>query len=218
MSLRVRSIFESIDGEVNRFHQGRRTIFVRLAGCNLRCRYCDTERAQSLTSGKYMKIERVIKTINGMGLNKVTITGGEPLLQLHEVIELIDGLDGYQISVETNGTISIENIPDYVCIVMDYKLPSSGENGTTFDSNLDMLEETDFIKFIIATIDDFMEAMKICKRLENRTIPGLAFSPLHGELDPATLVDWLKEHGPAEAILNLQLHKYVWPDAGVTEV
>ena len=88
--------------------------------------------------------------------------------------------------------------------------------------NLNLLEGSDFVKFVIAGREDFMEALKICKKFdyrENRSaIPYLAFSPLHGKLDPATLVDWLKEYGPADAILNLQLHKYIWPDAGDAEV
>ncbi len=123
--MNVTEIFTSIDGEVNHFGQGVMTTFIRLAGCNLACSYCDTPKAHH--AGKQMTIPTILLNVIELGCRKITITGGEPLLQAEETLPLIDILttEGYDVSIETNGTLYIplsyiryEN----VSWVVDYKL------------------------------------------------------------------------------------------------
>ena len=91
--MRIHSIFKSINGEVNKYHQGSICIFIRLAGCSLRCKYCDTVQAQSPDSGKEMNIDEIInEVVKFKNCYRITITGGEPLLQEAELEELVDRL------------------------------------------------------------------------------------------------------------------------------
>ena len=103
--MKIRSIFTSVDGEINDFHQGRLSVFVRLAGCNLNCSYCDTKYAQSIKAGTEKSISEIVSNVCKFNLDKVTITGGEPLLQADEVKILIKELStkGKKITIETNG-------------------------------------------------------------------------------------------------------------------
>jgi len=216
------SIFESIDGEVNAFGQGIFTVFVRLAKCNLRCSYCDT--TFSFDKGTIMSVDDVVESIESFGIHKVTITGGEPLLQRNEVELLLDKLilKGYNISIETNGSQPV--IPEYafhdnVCWVYDYKLPSSKMQDKMNNSHFVDLRDTDYVKFVINDATDFKEAMRIHRILVNdmNCIANFAYSPVHDVFDPADLVKNLPSDLRDGTFINLQLHKLIWPHCGVDE-
>jgi len=145
--LRVSEIFHSIQGESS--HAGRPCVFVRLAGCNLRCRWCDSE--YTFTGGEKMALEDVVGRVKSYGCNLVEITGGEPLAQ-REALDLIAGLldDGFEVLIETSGSIDIAPVDRRAKIILDVKCPGSGEADKNLWSNLDVLREHDEIKFVIA--------------------------------------------------------------------
>lgn len=218
--MNVYAIFLSIDGEVNLFGQGNLSVFLRLAGCNLRCAYCDTIQAQGERSGKEYSIENVVREISGFPrIGKITITGGEPLIQQQSVQELCRILKiqrkRINISIETNGSILIEPWKYYgASFVADWKLPSSGMSMNMEADNFRYLGHDDVIKFVISDRLDFDEALYTIKRL----IPAgcrarYAFSPMltddRGQDKERInrLAEWMLKNPVPEAILNIQLHK-----------
>src|SRR5690606_33378275 len=105
---------------------GLPTVFVRLTGCPLRCVYCDTEYA--FYGGQRMAIDDVIAEVKKLNAPWVTVTGGEPLAQksCHTLLEKLCD-EGYAVSLETSGALSIAEVDSRVSIILDLKTPSSGE-------------------------------------------------------------------------------------------
>ncbi len=207
--MRLYQMFPSIDGEVNNFHQGALTTFIRLAGCNLACSFCDTDYAQYYDSGLEVNIDEVIKRIEYFGIRKVTITGGEPLLQQDEVNKLCAKLHGYRITIETNGSIPIDRAPGAFYIV-DYKLPSSGMFEKMKTRIFLDLKRNDFIKFVIKDFEDFKLARDIVKFLRGgykKCEAGIAFSPVMPDCNPENLVIWMKKWPVDKVVLSVQIHK-----------
>lgn len=209
MALTVNELFYSIQGEST--WSGLPCGFVRLSGCNLRCRYCDTRYA--FEHGDPMDVDDIVHRLQRLGCSHVTITGGEPLLQ-EETPELISRLlrDGFKVSMETNGSRDI-GIVDAQCIkVMDIKCPSSGMQACNRMDNLERLGPWDQVKFVIADQQDYQFALMMAGRLVDRIKAGnLLFSPVHGVLSARDLARlMLRDHAPAR--LQIQLHKYLWPD------
>lgn len=228
LALRVISLFLSIDGEVNARGQGTPSFFIRLAGCNLRCWQdrggCDT--TYSFGAGTEMSVESLLERVRISGCPKVTLTGGEPLLQRGPALEaLLRGLarEGIFISLETNGSLP----PDFAgrdCVgslVYDYKCPSSGctDRMLPFARMYQQLGPQDFIKFVIADEADYACARACVQTARTLAVPPgagpvLAFSPMiPGGLAPDALVARLLEDRLFEVRLNLQIHKFIWPDA-----
>jgi 7-carboxy-7-deazaguanine synthase len=213
-TLMVYSIFKSIDGECNSAGQGALTIFIRLAGCNLRCQYpCDTQYSFNVDPFMKMTIPSILEKVRSMGIRKVTITGGEPLLQMDSLLDLIMALkhEGYQISIETNGSLPWGRLiaANVDCIVADYKLPTSGmEDKMIGEENFAALGKSDFVKFVIMSRKDFNRAIMIHRRLKLAgCIATFAFSPVHGVLSPVLLLKWMMKSKLDGGILNIQLHK-----------
>ena len=220
-TLDVHSIFSSVDGEVNYYGQGRPTTFIRLNRCNLRCQYCDTVRAQKPGLGLgEMEIAHILGQVIKAGTRKVTITGGEPLLQTEGLMVLVKELRalGQAITIETNGTQAINwarrkdsNLGPYW--IVDWKLPSahvvrSEMNREAFRS----LEPCDYVKFVIATKEDFEEATSYAiPKLDYWGCRAtLAFGPCEGgEVLPAQLIAMMHDAGLSHAVLNVQLHKLI---------
>jgi 7-carboxy-7-deazaguanine synthase len=203
--LRVTEIFHSIQGEST--HAGRACVFVRLTGCNLRCRWCDSE--YTFTGGEKVSLEDVIQRVGSYGTKLVEITGGEPLAQ-REAFELIEGLcdGGYEVLIETSGSIDIAPVDPRAKLIIDVKAPGSGEAGQNLWSNFDRLRAHDEIKFVLADRGDYDWARRIIaeRRLDRWTI---LFSPVWGELELKPLAEWmLADHVPAR--LQTQLHKHIW--------
>ncbi|MFC2154052.1 7-carboxy-7-deazaguanine synthase QueE [Candidatus Altiarchaeota archaeon] len=159
--MKVSEIFASIQGE-GRF-VGLPQVFVRLAGCNLRCSWCDTEYA--LKDGEDMSINEVVEEIQRFGLTSVCITGGEPMLQVKEIRQLISSLKGkgYSIVLETNGTTYDEDVFNLVNVVAcDMKPPSSGQKSD--ESILKRLDEKDYVKIVIQDEGDYEFAKRIISK------------------------------------------------------
>lgn len=214
-------IYKSIQGESS--FAGVPCIFVRLAGCNLRCAWCDSE--YTFAGGTRMSEDEVVAEIQKLApVTLVEFTGGEPLLQEREVIPLMERLlsAGYELMIETSGERPLERVPRAVHKIVDVKCPGSGEAGSFRMANLDCLTERDEVKFVIANRADYEFAREFIRehRLEKRAGAVLlspAFSKVptpqrtteNALLDPRELVEWMLEDG-LPARLSLQIHKYVW--------
>ncbi len=209
-SLDLCEFFVSISGEGS--HAGSPAIFLRTAGCNLRCTWCDTSRAWG--DGKRIERGKVLDAILAQLPRLVILTGGEPLQQTAIpwlAQELIRA--GRRVSVETNGSLDIEILPPGAHVVLDIKAPSSGEMDKMDFDNLTRLQPGDDLKFIIADRQDFDW---VCQLLELRTPANgvnIFVSCAFQLLEAATLATWLIESGLA-ARLQLQLHRYLWPEGG----
>jgi 7-carboxy-7-deazaguanine synthase len=207
--LRVTEIFHSIQGESS--FAGLPCVFVRLAGCNLRCRWCDSE--YTFTGGEKVPLDEVIARVASHGCRLVEVTGGEPLAQ-PEALDLIGRLcdQGYEVLIETSGSIDTADVDPRVRLILDVKCPGSGEAEKNHWPNLGRLKEIDEVKFVIADRRDYEFAREVIERhqLGARTV---LFSPVWGEMELKTLAEWmLADRVPAR--LQTQLHKHIWgPDA-----
>jgi len=201
--MRVTEIFHSIQGESS--HAGRPCVFVRLTDCNLRCRWCDSE--YTFTGGEKMSLDAVMERVRAYGCELVEITGGEPLAQA-EAFELIARLceEGFEVLIETSGSIDIVPVDRRAKIILDVKCPGSGEAAKNRWENLDALRPHDEVKFVIADRADYDFARRI---VEERKLRNALFSPVWGEMDLKTLAEWmLADRVPAR--LQTQLHKHIW--------
>ncbi len=208
--MKVCEIFTSIQGESS--YAGLLCTFIRIAGCNLRCSYCDTTYAYH--GGRELSEEDIISEVRRAGISLVEITGGEPLLQ-KEVFHLIKRLleEGYKVLIETNGSINIKDIDRRAVIILDIKTPGSGMSEEKMDlSNLDNIKDTDEIKFVITDRTDYEWSNDMIYRYNLINKCRLLLSPAYGILPPEDLVRWMLEDR-LKARLNLQLHKYIFgPD------
>ena len=203
--LRVTEIFHSIQGESS--HAGRPCAFVRLTGCNLRCRWCDSE--YTFTGGERMEIDDILTQVKGYGSKLVEITGGEPLAQ-SESLDLIRRFcdEGFEVLIETSGSIDIEPVDRRATIILDIKCPGSGEVEKNRWENLQHLKPKDEIKFVIADRADYDWAKQIIsdRGLKRWTV---LLSPVWGEMDLKSLAEWMLADG-VPARLQTQLHKHIW--------
>lgn len=206
MSLLVTEIFRSIQGEST--FAGWPCAFVRLTGCNLRCRWCDTSYAYE--GGTEMGADEVLGRIEALGGELIEFTGGEPLLQ-PKAVDLANALaaSGRTVLVETNGSLDISVLTPEVVAIVDMKGPSSDQAGRMDLKNLERLRERDEVKFVIAHRGDYAHMLELLPRIDTKRNVVNA-SPLFGELPPAELADWILEDG-LNVRLNLQQHKHIWP-------
>jgi len=209
--LHVSEIFRSIQGESSR--AGLPCKFVRLRGCNLHCRYCDTRYAAD-EEGEPMSVAAVVERLASMEGNLTCITGGEPLLQT-ACRELCSRLlaTGQTVLVETNGSLDLSVLPSEVVRVMDVKCPGSGHAGTTLSSNLSRLKPHDEVKFVISDRPDFEWAVRYVNAHGLLKRAGVLFAPVHGCLSLPDLAGWILEVG-LDIRLQPQLHKLIWPHGG----
>lgn len=210
--MNVIEIFDSIDGE-GKF-AGHLATFIRFAGCNLRCTYCDTVYA--FTGGKDMSIDEIVTATQKIGNKHVTITGGEPLLQkgIKSLIEILCQY-GYIVNIETNGSIDISSYVKLpVCITMDYKTISSGVNHYMHMNNLCLLRDCDVLK-IVCRESDFKDIEDLLRQYEIKA--DIYISPIYSKAKPSELVKFAKllrnKNICNDVIVQLQLHKIIWnPD------
>lgn len=211
--MKVNEIFTSIDGEVNKWGQGTLSTFVRFQGCNLACSYCDTQYASDKSWGRSVSPDEIFDAVHGVGCRKVTITGGEPLLQPRsELVSLIMEMVrcSYKISMETNGSVlppmALSRLEE-LNFVFDYKLPSSGMEGEMHAEVFPFMREDDYIKFVVRDRVDYMRAVEV---LKTKYVRGrVAFSPVYGILSAKQLMQWLISDRLFNVQLNLQLHRVV---------
>ncbi|MGZ4789145.1 MAG: radical SAM protein [Terriglobales bacterium] len=217
-------IFRSIQGESS--FAGMPCTFVRLAGCNLRCTWCDSE--YTFAGGVKMSQDDVVaevKRLSPSGL--VEITGGEPMLQEREVVPVMQRLLdlGYQVLIETSGERPLANVPRAVHKIVDVKCPDSGEGEAFNSENLQALTGDDEVKFVIATRRDYDFARDFTRQhaLEGK-VKSVIFSPAfrkdatgsrdvsHCLLDPRDLADWILAD-KLNVRLGMQIHKFIWDPA-----
>jgi len=206
--LKVNELFYSIQGESS--HAGRPCVFVRLTGCNLRCSYCDTRYAYD--EGQNLEIDEIIDRVTSYRCRLIEITGGEPLIQ-KETPELIHKLleRGFEVLLETNGSLDISNIDDRCVKIVDIKCPSSGEVKNNDLENLKKLSDKDEIKFVIGSEEDYVYAKKIMSWIGKRNlrIKPPVFSPVHKQMNSKLLAEWiLADH--IDVRMQIQLHKIIW--------
>lgn len=224
-TLPVSEIFYSIDGEGAR--TGAPTVFIRLFGCNLKCTYCDTEYAckqeEGVLSFDDMTIDSILEAVKTYEPCKcITLTGGEPLIH-PAASELVTALrsNGYWVNIETNGSIDLEpfiaeqdksgpkkSSMDYF-FTMDWKSITSGESTVMLKSNLDLLEATDVLKFVVGNDDDLNQMKKLLEDYPDIDAQ-IYVSPVWGEIEPAHIVEYILNNKLVYVKVQVQLHKIIF--------
>lgn len=206
-TLLVSEVYTSIQGEST--WAGLPCVFIRLTGCPLRCRWCDTTYA--FTGGERWKIADLVQHVNAFGIPLVEVTGGEPLAQPNCPSLCQSLLDqGKTVLIETAGSHPIDVLPEGVIRIMDLKCPDSGEMDRNLWSNIDALNSRDEVKFVIASRRDFEWATEVTRsRSLHNKVHTVLFSPVFGEVEPVDLVEWILAEG-LPVRFQLQLHKIIW--------
>lgn len=204
--------FISINGEGQR--AGELALFLRFAGCNLRCAWCDTAWAcgtdaphEAVTAARITEIAAAAYV---QGVRNVTLTGGEPLLQ-ENIAEVIARLvqAGLRVEIETNGAVALEPFLECGCtFTMDYKLPASGMERFMRTDNFALLREWDTVKFVCGSREDVFRAKEIAAQYKPRC--PLYLSAVFGQIEPAEIVEIMKAERMGNFRLQLQLHKFIW--------
>ena len=207
--LRISEIFYSLQGETRTV--GLPTVFVRLTGCPLRCRWCDTEHA--FKGGELLSIEAVLAQVAQYSPRYVTVTGGEPLGQ-KACLQLLTALAdrGYEVSLETSGALTLADVDPRIVKVMDLKPPASGESHRNLYDNIPLLSKQDQLKFVIADRDDYQWSVaKLIEYNLAERVSDVLFSPVSETMSAEQLAGWiLEDRLPVR--FQLQLHRMIWGD------
>ncbi len=230
--MKVCEIFKSIEGEGIRM--GQAAAFVRLHGCNLRCSYCDSMYAVEGSDFWFMNVGEVLAAVEEYraesGVKCVTLTGGEPLI--HSGVEdLLTALSeaGFEVNVETNGTVPCKWRLPGLFYTMDWKCKSSGMSDRMKMENIETLGENDVLKFVVGSVEDLQETENVVAQLsqiverslqksasEPSNMPHIFVSPVWGKLTNEEIVNWMlssRVMTQNNARFQVQLHKIVWdPD------
>jgi len=215
--LNISEVFYSIQGEST--FAGYPCVFIRLSGCNLRCSFCDTTYAYE-EEGTPSSLPELLEFTERHPSALVQITGGEPLLQegVYPLMEQL--LEANRIvMLETNGSVSLRNVPDGIIKIMDMKCPDSGMSEKMDLANLGILTSADELKFVIGSREDYDWALKTIEthihyfndpaNLRKRV--KILFSPSTGTLEPSALAEWILADG-LQVRLQIQLHRVLWPE------
>ncbi len=206
--MRIDEIFYSVQGEGTR--RGRPCAFVRLTGCHLRCRWCDTEYA--FHGGSEQSVEEIMHELNAFPTRLVCVTGGEPLLQepVHDLMRVLLQNE-YTVLLETSGAVDASKVDDRVVRILDLKAPGSGEEARNHWRTFANLRASDEVKIVVADRDDYEWARtKIAELDLVSRCTAVLLSPVHGELNAAELAAWILEDG-LSVTLQQQEHKLLWP-------
>ena len=204
--LAVHALYATIQGETS--YAGRPCVIVRLAGCPLRCVWCDTRHAYE--DGKLCAVEEVLADVALHGYELVAVTGGEPLAQA-ATRELLRRLAdaGRTVLVETSGALPIDGIDRRVRRIVDAKPPSSGEAERNLVENYAQLRPHDEVKIVLATREDYEWARALIRRHALAARCAILLSPIADRLPPADLAEWILAD-ELDVRLQLQLHKLIW--------
>lgn len=209
--------FVSINGEATR--AGELAVFIRFAGCNLNCSYCDTTWAnEENCQYELLGAEDIVNYVRETGINNVTLTGGEPLLRdgMEILLEKLAAIPGISIEIETNGSIDISryfDIADNITFTVDYKLPFSRMEEHMCMENYSNLRRCDTVKLVAASVEDLEKAKLIIEKYNLKGRTNIYISPVFGQIEPADIVDYMINNKMNSVKLQLQMHKFIWePD------
>lgn len=211
---RVVERFVSINGEAAR--AGELAVFIRFAGCNLGCSYCDTKWANESGVGyEELSEDEIVDYVRRTEVKNVTLTGGEPLIQpdIDRLLLAFALEDDLRVEIETNGSVDIAEfkaLGGNVSFTVDYKSPSSGMEDKMCLSNYNYIDKKDSVKFVVGSQEDLEKCLEIINEyaLDERT--RVYISPVYGSIDPADIVDFMIENDMNDVKLQLQLHKFIW--------
>lgn len=215
MNYRIVETFISINGEGQ--HAGELAVFIRFAGCNLNCSYCDTAWAnQEDTAVQIRSGEELAAYVRESGIHNVTLTGGEPLIQpgIEQLMNQLGAIPDIRIEIETNGSIDISpfvGLQVRPAFTLDYKLPGSGMETAMRTENYRYLQQEDTVKFVISDQEDLEQARQIIEQYHLSGTCGIYFSPVFGCIEPVEIVNDMLEHKLNQVHLQLQMHKFIWP-------
>jgi 7-carboxy-7-deazaguanine synthase len=215
-------LYKSVQGESS--FAGLPCIFVRLAGCNLRCAWCDSE--YTFTGGKAYTADEIVAQIEALApCRLIEFTGGEPMLHARELLPLMERLlaQNYTLMMETSGERPLADVPKLVHKIVDVKCPGAGSAANSFRmENLEALTKNDEVKFVISHREDYDFALDFIRTHELHEKAGqILLSPAFNKapsllrttdnaiLDPRLLVEWMMDDG-IDARLSLQIHKFIW--------
>lgn len=215
MIYRIAEKFISINGEGQK--AGTLAVFIRFTGCNLDCSYCDTKWANKDDCVYEELNENEIDTyIENSGIQNITITGGEPLMQegIKDLLVKLSENQERRIEIETNGSKDIsfinKELGKNISITMDYKLPSSEMEGTMLLDNLELLDIKDTLKFVAGDLLDLEKTLHIIKKYKLLDKTNIYISPVYGKIELDDIVNWMKDNKLNNVTLQLQLHKIIW--------
>lgn len=208
-SVALIELYASLQGESS--HAGRPCTFVRLAGCPLRCTWCDS--AYTFGKGKRLPISEVVRAVLALGLPLVEVTGGEPLAQKTAPALLAALCDaGLEVLLETSGALPFGHLDPRVCVIADLKCPASGESARNLWPELQRLRPVDELKIVVADRADFLWACAALGQELAQCHARILWSAVADQLAPAELAAWLLA-ARVPGRLQLQLHKVLWPEA-----
>lgn len=213
MKYKVVEIFESINGEGMR--AGELAVFLRFAGCNLRCSYCDTMWANEADAPfREMELSEIVEKVCQFSVRNVTVTGGEPLLQENIALLLKELLKkGLSVEIETNGSVSLkqlsEELPELI-FTMDYKLAGSSMESHMNVENFAVLSKKDTVKFVVSDRNDLNRAYEISNKYQLNRKCNLLLSPVFDAIALEEIVDFMKAKSWKDARMQIQMHKVIW--------
>lgn len=206
--------FISINGEGR--CAGELAAFIRFAGCNLNCSYCDTRWANEENAPyEILSEEEIYAYIKEQGVRNVTLTGGEPLIQenIGRLIKMLSRDKDLRIEIETNGAVALEefiDIGENVTFTLDYKLLGSKMNHKMVMGNYDLLRANDTVKFVVSDREDLDKAREIIDKYKLTEKVAVYLSSSFGIIKPEDIVNYMMEYNMNKVKLQLQMHKYIW--------
>jgi len=221
--LYISSIFETIDGETNLFHAGTWSTFIRLQGCRVGCRWCDTKYSWAIhRGGELLTPDEIMERVKKRGARKVTITGGEPMEQWGPALNRLIGAlrwHGYNISMETAGTESLREmllVHHYVNMIVDFKMQSACAAKGNWQQNWPLLATTDVVKFVVK-LDDMQKLPDIVRNMRQawECKARMVFSPVweqQSQLEQFMQRAHVHNFVDHNIGINLQMHKFIWPN------
>ncbi len=210
----VAEMFASINGEGVK--AGQLAYFLRFRGCNLSCSYCDTKWANEPDCPcEEMTVGELTEAVLASGIRNVTLTGGEPMLQkgMQDLLDALTEQTECRVEIETNGSVDLSGFhrdPGRVVYTMDYKLPGSGMEAHMRADNFAVLQPEDTVKFVAGSPEDLARTAEVIHKYSLTDRCHLYISPVFGRIDPADIVDFMKENQMNGVNLQLQLHKFIW--------